>query len=110
MRGGVGRRGRCRHAGRHGGNRNSRRSASRPQEHAGSQWDADVVGAVLAVVADADEIGRVFDRVGRNDADNCCETCRDALPAEVRELLSALSLDPTADMASRESPAQAPTC
>ena len=85
-------------------------AASILQEHAGSQWDADVVVAVLAVVEDADEIGRVFDRVGRNDADNCCETCRDALPAEVRELLSALSLDPTADMASRESPAQAPTC
>lgn len=65
-------------------------AASILQEHAGSQWEADVVAAVLAVVEDAGEIGSAFDRVGRNDTDDC-ETCRDALPAEVRELLSALS-------------------
>ncbi|RDI73988.1 HD domain-containing protein [Gaiella occulta] len=73
-------------------------AASILEEHAGSQWDADVVAVLLAVVEEARASGSVFWRVGREPAagighEACatCATCADALPVEVAELLAALS-------------------
>ncbi len=62
-------------------------AASVLQEHAGSQWDARVVATMLPVIADIGEIGRAFERVGRGEVEHGCDSCLDALPAEVRELL-----------------------
>ena len=64
-------------------------AASILEEHAGSQWDRQAVAYVLAVVSEWNELS-VFDRLDREEAHHDGDTCVDALPEEVVELLAAL--------------------
>ena len=65
------------------------------EEHAGSQWDEEVVQALLAVARHPQTTAPVFDRVGREHVEGTpveigCG-CADALPREVAELLGTLA-------------------
>lgn len=65
------------------------------EEHAGSQWDEEVVRALLQVAHHARAAEPVFDRIGRESADGAPAEigcgCADALPREVAELLGTLT-------------------
>lgn len=60
------------------------------EEHAGSQWDARVVAQVLAVVRASEQLATLFERLVRDGPEAHAETCADALPTEITELLAAL--------------------
>ena len=61
------------------------------REHAGSQWDATVVGALVKVLARAEWESSILDMVGRSETDEVEQFCgcEDALPVEFSVAVSA---------------------